>query len=169
MRSLFTIAIACLLFISCNRHEPLSSQDSVNWEKRAVKTVPADSLESGSTFISVYAQIYVRSLNDQTGLTSTISIHNPNIKDQIYIDKAVCYNTHGEAIRTYFDQPVYVNPMETLQIVIDGLDNEGGTGANFVFDWRIKSTLNEPIMEAIMITTSSNQGISFVTNGKKIK
>jgi len=168
MRYLYVSFIASLLLLSCETQEP-SSLDPVKWEKRAVKEQLPDSLEIGSTFISVYAQIYIRSLNDQTGLTSTISIHNPNINDQIYIDKAVYYNTHGEAIRTYFDKPIYIDPMETLQIVIDGLDNEGGTGANFIFDWRLKSTLNEPIVEAVMVTTSSNQGLSFVTFGKKIK
>jgi hypothetical protein len=169
MKRLFSIIIILLLSISCREVKKPSSLDRVNWEKRMAKLNPLDSTEKGSTFLSIYSQIYLRTINDQAQLTTTVSIHNPNLDHQIYIDKAVYYNTAGEPIRTYFEETIYINPMETVQIIIDGIDNQGGTGANFVFDWQIKPGINEPIMEAIMISTYSSQGISFVTSGKKIK
>ena len=58
--------------------------------------------------------------------------------------------------------------METVEIVIDENDKEGGTGANFHFDWRIKPLSNEPLFEAVMIS-SFGQGLSFTTQGKRIK
>lgn len=169
MKPYFSFALILLLLCSCKETKKLSSIDRVNWEKRTVNSRLSDSLVTGSTFLSIYSQIYLRTVNDQAELTTTVSLHNPNINEQIYIDKAVYYNTEGKAIRTYFDKTIYINPMETVQIIIDGIDNEGGTGANFVFDWKIKPGTNEPIMEAIMISTYSSQGISFVTTGKRIK
>lgn len=97
-----------------------------------------------------------------------MSLHNPNRNYEIFIDKAVYYNTHGDPIRTYFDKTIFIKPMETVQIVIDGIDSEGGTGANFLFDWKKKINSNDPIFEAVMITNYGQQGISFVTNGRNI-
>tara|TARA_R110002072_G_scaffold294132_1_gene464001 strand:- start:226 stop:732 length:507 start_codon:yes stop_codon:yes gene_type:complete len=162
----FFLALSFVL-MSCEETRELSSINPKIWEKRTVKTVLPDSLEAGSTFLSVYSQIYVRNSEDVSDLAATISLHNPNFDDEIYIEKAIYYNTHGEPIRSYFNKPIFIKPMETVQIIIDGIDNEGGTGANFVFDWKTKK--NAPIFEAIMITDYGQQGISFVTEGKRIK
>ena len=59
--------------------------------------------------------------------------------------------------------------METVEIVIDEMDEQGGTGANFMFDWAMKKTSNEPLFEGVMISTSGQQGLSFTTQGRKIK
>lgn len=80
----------------------------------------------------------MRNDQDQSDLTVTVSLHNPNRDEDVFIDKAVYYNTHGEPIRTYFDRTIFIKPMETVQIVIDGIDKAGGTGANFIFDWKKK-------------------------------
>ena len=167
MKHVLFILSLSFIFISCEEPRELSSTNPEIWKKRTVKTVISDSLETGRTFLSVYSQIYARNSEEVTDLSATISLHNPNSEDEIYIEKAVFYNTHGDPIRSYFDKPIFIKPMETVQIIIDGIDNEGGTGANFVFDWKTKN--NAPIFEAIMITTYGNQGISFVTEGKQIK
>ena len=52
--------------------------------------------------------------------------------------------------------------------MIDEIDREGGTGANFIFEWAIKRKSNEPIFESVMISTSGQQGLSFTTQGIRI-
>ncbi|MBR9846765.1 MAG: DUF3124 domain-containing protein [Algicola sp.] len=157
-----------ILFVSsCDESRKMSSTSPEKWEIRTVVNAIPDSLESGRTFLSVYSQIHVRNEDNVEDLSATVSLHNPNLEDRVYIEKAVYYNTQGKPIRSYFDKPIFINPMETVQIIIDGIDNEGGTGANFIFDWKTKK--NVPIFEAIMITTYGHQGISFVTEGKRIE
>ena len=58
--------------------------------------------------------------------------------------------------------------METAEIVIDEIDKEGGTGANFLFEWKVTKNTNEPFFEGIMISTSGQQGLSFTTQGRRI-
>jgi hypothetical protein len=169
MKTTILIVVTLFFCISCIEKRQLSSTDPVNWEKKMVKQMPADTLETGSTFLSIYSQIFMRTEEDSADLTATVSLHNPNVSDTLYINKAVYYNTKGEAIRTYFNSTIYVMPMETVQIVIDGVDNEGGTGANFIFDWQIRQNSVAPLFEAVMISTYGQQGISFVTEGKRIK
>lgn len=169
MRFCFILCLISMTILSCERPRKLSSTDPVNWDKRTVKTTLQDSLDQGSTFLSIYSQIFVRNDQEKSDLTATVSLHNPNLDTEIYIDKAIYYNTHGEPIRTYFEKTIFIRPMETVQIVIDGIDQEGGTGANFVFDWQKSQDSNEPIFEAVMISTYGQQGVSFVTTGKRIK
>ena len=168
MKYILSLLLFATTLYSCDPPRKLSSTDPISWENRMIQNIPHDSLESGSTFLSIYSQIYLRTDQDETDLTATVSLHNPNIVDTLYINKAVYYNTEGKAIRTYFGKTIFVRPMETVQIVIDGVDNEGGTGANFIFDWQIKHQTREPLFEAVMISTYGQQGISFVTEGKRV-
>lgn len=169
MKNIVLVTIIFLSFLSCRQPRELSSTNPINWEKRTLKTSLTDSLESGSTFLSIYSQVYMRTDQDYTDLTATVSLHNPNTTDTVFVDRAVYYNTQGNPIRTYFKNTIFIKPMETVQIVIDGIDNEGGTGANFIFDWKIRPDVSAPLFEAVMISTYGQQGISFVTEGKRIK
>lgn len=169
MKYILSLASIFFILFSCEEPRSMSSVDPINWKKRTVQSIMTDSLDSGSTFLSVYSQIYMHNEENLSDLTVTVSLHNPNLTDSLFVDKAVYYDTHGKSIRTYFDQTIFIKPMETVQIIIDGIDSEGGTGANFVFDWKKKPAVIEPIFEAVMINTYGQQGISFMTQGKRIK
>ncbi len=170
MKYAFATLALWFIAVSCNdQPRELSSTNPINWEKRRITSPISDTLDFGHTFLSIYSSIYMRNDQEQSDLTVTVSLHNPNRDEDVFIDKAVYYNTHGVAIRTYFDQTIFIKPMETVQIVIDGIDKEGGTGANFIFDWQKKRNSNEPLFEAVMINTYGSQGLSFVTEGKRIK
>ena len=66
-------------------------------------------------------------------------------------------------------RPVYLAPLETLEIVVAQEDRSGGTGANFVFDWTTEAGLHAPEFTAVMISMGGGQGLSFVTKGERIE
>jgi hypothetical protein len=101
-------------------------------------------------------------------LTGMISMRNVSETDTIYLTKADYYDTQGSKIRTYFDYPIFVKPLETLEIVIDQVDVEGGTGSNFIFDWGIPANCPEPLFDGLMNSMQGTQGVSFTTSGKRI-
>ncbi|MCB0462163.1 MAG: DUF3124 domain-containing protein [Flavobacteriaceae bacterium] len=169
LRTVLSLIFAAILCCSCEDSKVLNSTNPDKWKKRMLTSTLKDSMQIGSTFLSIYSQLHNRDENQLIGLFATVSLHNPNVNDSIFIDKTVYYNTDGKPIRTYFDKTIYIRPMETVQIIIEEQDNEGGTGANFVFDWKIKPNTIEPIFEAVMISTYGSQSISFITNGKRIK
>lgn len=92
-----------------------------------------------------------------------------NSEFPMFIEHTHLYDTAGELIRDYCKLPIRIEPMETVEIILAEDDQHGGTGGNFLFNWRIDSLAAEPLFEAVMISTSGQQGISFITNGKKIK
>ena len=167
MKKLLFFTLFSLLLISCKKKPEISSINPVNWEKKIAKITHQASL-TGTTHLSVYSQVYSYTEHKKHGLTVTVSMRNTNRKDTVYIKKADFYNTFGRLIRSYFKDPIYLSPMETVEIVIDEADQEGGTGGNFMFDWIIKPTSNEPLFEAVMISTSGQQGLSFNTLGVKV-
>lgn len=149
--------------------EQITSIPTEDWARRTVTILPEDSLQTGSTYLSSYSQVYVQSNSRTFSLTGTISMRNINEQDTIYIDKANYYKTNGGKIRSYFSEPIYLAPLETVEIIIAEDDVEGGTGDNFVFEWHKPAGSHDPFFEGIFITTYGQQGISFATRGIRIK
>lgn len=156
-------------FGGCHQLINEDSPHEENWKVRAVQRALPDSLQSGQTYLSVYSEIYSQTEHLTHKLTSTVSMRNINAADTIYINKAMYYDTHGHVVRSYFTNTIFIAPMETVEIVINETDVEGGTGANFVFDWQVPPGAQEPFFEGVMISTSGQQGLSFTTQGKRIK
>ena len=157
------------LIASCEDKKTISSYNPVDWETRNTGIPETDSLQNGKSYLSVYSEIYSQTEHRTHNLTTTVSMRNINMNDTIYINKAEYFNTEGKAIRTYFDHPIYIAPLETVEIVVDETDVEGGTGANFIFEWAMKDSISEPLFEGVMISTSGQQGLSFTSKGVRIK
>lgn len=97
-----------------------------------------------------------------------VSLRNTSIYDTVYIIKSDYYNTHGEVIKQYLKAPIYLAPMETTEIIINEYDVSGGTGANFIFEWKAPKNCSEPLFEGVMISTRGQQGLSFTTQARRI-
>lgn len=158
-----------LILNSCGEKEEEKAKKNLDWSTRVLTHKLSDSLLSGSTYLSIYSQIYSETEHLTHDLTATVSIRNTSRTDTIYITKADYFDTKGQYIRHYIDKTIYLNPLETTAIVISERDKEGGTGANFIFDWKVKNNTPEPLFEGIMISTSGSQGLSFTTQGKRIE
>ena len=163
-----TIVLSGLVF-GCTTPPEMSSINSENWSKRAIDISENDSLESGMTYLSIYSQIYSISEHKTRNLTAMASIRNTSFTDTIYLTKAEYYETHGKLVRGYFNHTIFLAPLETTVIVIDEVDETGGTGSNFLFSWKKPKNCPEPLFEAVMNSTIGQQGLSFTTTGKRIK
>lgn len=162
------IVILFIILSSCHQEKKEPVVKVVNWDNRTT-LINTDQLQyKGSTYLSVYSDIY--DMTDQTKhlLTATVSMRNTSLTDSLFILKADYYNTRGQLIRSYVKKPIYLVPMETLEIVINRKDTTGGSGANFIFDWRMHNESSEPLFESVMIWTTGTQGISFLSKGVRL-
>ncbi|WP_299184936.1 DUF3124 domain-containing protein [uncultured Aquimarina sp.] len=170
MKLQILIAIILIInFSSCEETKLSKSLDPENWSKRTVQINTKDSLSYGKSYLSVYSQIYSISEKKIHNLTSMISMRNMSEKDTIYLLRAEYYDTHGKSVRKYFELPIYLAPLETTEIVIDEIDISGGTGSNFIFEWKIPQHCPEPLFEGVMTSTMGQQGLSFLTEAKRIE
>tara|TARA_R110002051_G_scaffold8257_3_gene34891 strand:- start:3249 stop:3707 length:459 start_codon:yes stop_codon:yes gene_type:complete len=147
----------------------ISSINPENWSKRKITLNTKDSLEYGKSYLSIYSQIYSSSEHKTHNLTAMVSLRNTSDIDTIYILKAEYFDTHGTSLRSYFNHPIYLAPLETAEIIIDEMDIEGGTGSNFIFEWNAPKDGPEPLFEGVMNSTVGQQGLSFTTQSRRIK
>jgi len=169
MKKTIRVLFLILLIQACSDDNPNSSINSINWEKRTINNDLSDSLITGTSYLSIYSHIYSKNEQRTHDLTATVSIRNMNMEDTLFIHNARYFDTSGELIRSYFEKTIFVAPLETVEIIIEGNDQTGGTGANFLFDWSILPNSNEPLFEGIMISAYGQQGLSFTTTAKRIR
>ncbi|ARV14504.1 DUF3124 domain-containing protein [Polaribacter sp. SA4-12] len=169
MKLKYISILIVFLFFNCEKKKEISSINEENWSKRKINLTSKDSLEYGKTYLSIYSEIYSYSEHKKQSLTAMVSLRNTSDLDSIYLLKAEYYDTHGKSIRKYFNYPIYLAPLETIEIIIDEMDLTGGTGSNFIFEWKVPKNTSEPLFEAIMSSTMSQQGLSFTTHGKRVK
>ncbi|MGB0837382.1 MAG: DUF3124 domain-containing protein [Flavobacteriaceae bacterium] len=165
MKHLLTLFVSVLILCSCSNPEKKLKLKPVDWKSRISTRSNLEALETGTTYLPAYSHIYHIHEDRSFPLTVTASIRNISPVDTVYLSKADYHHTGGKVIRQYIDQAIYIKPLETLEIVIQEKDQEGGSGANFIFDWHTKKGGNPPLFEAVMISTYGQQGISFITKG----
>lgn len=118
----------------------------------------------------IYSSVFYQDGKRTLELAAMLSVHNVDLENSITLTKVDYYNTKGELVRKQLDAPLVLKPLQTKNFVIEKDDSSGGTGANFLVEWRSsEKTGNSPIVEALMISAGSGQGISFTSNGRVIK
>ena len=169
MKKFILLSFVTITLFGCMEEKEISSINPENWSKRKITLHTKDSLEYGKSYLSIYSQIYSSSEHKTHNLTAMVSLRNTSDLDTIYILKAEYFDTHGTSLRSYFNHPIYLAPLETTEIIIDEMDIEGGTGSNFIFEWNAPKDCPEPLFEGVMNSTVGQQGLSFTTQSRRIK
>ncbi|WP_430931651.1 DUF3124 domain-containing protein [Saccharicrinis sp. 156] len=168
MKKSIELLLIIFVFTACGTETDKYTNKQANWEDKKAAVENFDGYNLGKTYLPVYSYIYHVFEHRTFDLTTTVSIRNISVTDSVYILKADYFNTVGENIRQYIKYPIFLGPLETVEIIIEEQDVEGGSGANFIFDWATVNDKNPPLFEAVMISTYGQQGLSFTTRGVRI-
>ena len=122
-----------------------------------------------SVYVSIYSHIYGGLKARPFDLASVLSIRNTDMNQQVTIISVKYYDTDGQIIKEYLNEPLQLNALASTRYIIKEGDKAGGSGANFIVQWKSNKKVNSPIIEAIMIGTRSGQGISFISRGQVIE
>lgn len=122
-------------------------------------------------YLPVYADVYHIDQSRLFPLTATISLRNTSISDSVYIYQLKYYNTKGKILKEFMntDMMLPLGPLETYDLVINNKQFQGGTGANFIVEWGRTNGKAELLVQAVMVSTSGQQGLSFITEGHVIE
>ena len=118
-------------------------------------------------YVPAYSHVYHGNTKPHL-LTITLSVRNTSLDSEIVVRSVNYYDTKGKRVRSYLKQPVRLPALGTTEVVVERRDASGGSGANFLVEWHAEKPVTEPIIEAVMIDTNSQQGISFVRRGSVI-
>lgn len=116
-------------------------------------------------YVPDYSHIYHGSNLRRFGLTTTLSIRNTDPDRSITVTSVRYYNTEGELDRRFLEDPRRLGPLGTVEFVVAEHDTTGGSGANFIVEWSADRPVSEPVIESVMISTRSGQGLSFTSRG----
>jgi hypothetical protein len=119
-------------------------------------------------YIPAYSEVFSRGSDQPIELAVTLAIHNTDLAKPIIIRSVRYYDTNGDLVREYIDSPVEVPALATTGFVVEGDDNSGGWGANFIVEWGAETPVYEPVIEAIMISSRSTQGFSLISTGRVV-
>lgn len=117
-------------------------------------------------YVPAYSQVFYGSTTQTLDLAVTMTVHNTDLDRPIILQSVRYYNTDGEFVREYVEEPVELSPLATVGYVVPDTDLSGGWGANFIVEWGAESPVHEPIVEAVMVSTRGTQGISFISSGR---
>lgn len=119
-------------------------------------------------YVPAYSEVFYGREGLNMELAVTLAVHNTDLDAPIIIRSVRYYDTNGNMVRDYIDEPVEVSPLATTGFLVQGNDRGGGWGANFIVEWVAEEQVYEPVIEAIMINTGSTYGISMISIGRVI-
>lgn len=154
-------------FESALQHSPPQELEAGEIAGDDLYHLTADPVEGQVVYVPAYSHIYHGDGNPYL-LTITLSVRNTSMDDEIVVKSVRYYDTKGKEVKSYLEKPVRLSALGTTEVVIERDDATGGSGANFLVEWFAEQPVTEPIIEALMIDTNLQQGISFARRGSVI-
>ena len=127
------------------------------------------SLYGQTLYIPVYSEIPYGDGDRTIELTATLSIRNVDRRVAVTVQHVDYYNAQGKLVRSYVQEPRVLPALAAVEFVIKASDRSGGTSASFIVVWESQTPCVPPVVEAVMISTASTQGISFSSQGRVVE
>ena len=126
-------------------------------------------LKGQTVYVPVYSHIYSGDREQPFYLAATLSIRNTDNKHAITITAVDYYDSQGKFLKHYLDKALSLGAMATKRYVVPESDKSGGSGAKFIIKWQSEQPVAEPLIESVMISTKTQQGISFTSRGRVLE
>ena len=126
-------------------------------------------IKSQTVYAPAYSHIYHGDKARPFDLAVTLSIRNTDLVNSITLVSVEYFNTDGKRIRGYLEGELKIAALSSTRFIVSESDQSGGSGASFIVRWKSDVKVTEPIIETIMISTRTQQGLSFTSRGQVIK
>ena len=124
-----------------------------------------------TVYVPVYSHIFAddRYRDRPFLLTATLSVRNTDPERPFTLRRVDYYDSEGALLQRYLEAPITLAPLASTHYIVPESEAKGGAGAKFLIEWQAPAAVSEPIIEAVMIGTKLQQGISFISTGRAIK
>lgn len=185
VRILILLAIAFMAFVYTTSRD--NTEERLGAIEARVQSVPArayqppnlDDYSAGgvdpsslrihqAAYVPVYSHIYYDGGRPYL-LETTLSIRNVDQNDPVYVSKADYFDTAGNPTKQKLDRLIKLEPLQTVEFLIERHDASGGSGANFIVEWHAADrSVHAPLIEAVMVGRSGTNAISFVRKAEPL-
>ena len=170
MKILLLHFLLLTLFLAC-QNKAKETDKKINYPSHNYTYVNLDTATlkyKEIDYLPVYSDIYHLDGTKRFLLTATVSIRNISLKDSAYILNAVYNDSYGKQLRSFTTKAILLKPLESIEFVIEDKEDKGGAGASFIVEWGGSKFSNQMLIQAVMIGTTGQQGISFTSKGEVI-
>ncbi len=122
-----------------------------------------------TVYVPLYSHIYSGNREQPFYLAGTLSIRNTDMQHAIRLTVVDYYDSDGNFLKHYLDKTLTINAMATKRYVVPESDKSGGSGAKFIVRWQADKPVVAPLIESVMISTKTQQGISFTSRGRVLE
>jgi hypothetical protein len=154
--------------LSCNDKKDKSAIHYPTEQYEYISIDTSRAISKNTVYVPVYSHMYMIDGTRPTPFAATLSIRSTDFLDSIYVFRVDYYNSKGEIIKKYIDKILLLKPMHSSEFIVEENDTEGGAGAYFIINWSASKPVNEPLIQAVMLSTVSSLGFSFKTEGIKL-
>jgi hypothetical protein len=119
-------------------------------------------------YMPIYSNVPYLEKNRKFDLSAFAAIHNTDLTYPIKVTKVLFFDNAGSLVASYLQKDTLIYPLGAADFFIPEKD-KSGTGANFLIEWVSDTLVNEPLIETVMLSLTSGQGISFSSLGKVIR
>jgi hypothetical protein len=124
---------------------------------------------SGQTiYVPTYSYVNITDAARPFNLAVTLSVRNADPKAAIVVTAVRYHGADGHLVRDYLTRPVRVAPLASLDSFVRESDTSGGSSTSFVVEWSADRPVAAPVVEAVMVGTLGNQGISLLGTGRVV-
>lgn len=150
------------------KYDPPRSYQAPDLAAYAANSVSPESIAvQRAVYVPIYSHVYYDRGRPYL-LEATLSIRNTDIQRPVYIPSVRYYSTKGKLVKEHVDRLIRLDPLETIEFLVETQDTTGGSGANFIVEWLAKEQIDEPLIEAVMVGSSGTHGISFSRSGRNL-
>ena len=126
-----------------------------------------DKVAGQTVYVPVYSHVYAGG-GEPHLLETTLSIRNTDPGRSIALSSVRYYDTKGALVQSLLEGVIELAPLETTEFLIKKQDARGGSGANFIVEWKAAEEVYEPIIEAVMVGLNRQQSISLKSVGRPL-
>ena len=178
VKRLIPISTLFLLTTACSRaptEAPIATSRGdlpSTLDSQSALSTPASpkTAEYGQTiYVPVYSHISVGDRGLPFSLAITLTFRNTDAERQVTVISARYFDDKGRLIKDFATRAQAVGPLGALEFFVQESDVQGGSAASFLVEWISETPVSEPMIEAVMIGTRNQQGVSFTSLGRVLK
>jgi hypothetical protein len=161
-------ALAFALLAACSEQVPPDSGPPVAPSEHSPSYEDAGHVMGQVLYVPIYSHVYQNKEKRPFNLVATLSVRNTDLSEPIQVTSVRYYSSEGHLVHNYVDDPLELVPLASADFVVDEHD-EHGSGTGFIVEWIARQEVNEPVVEAVMISVVQSQGLSFTSAGRLIR
>lgn len=164
-----TVAAATALGLLVGCGEPEHAPELVGPRNLRASTSTEPLQIEKVVYVPIYSSLYVADRARPVDMVATLSLRNMSESETVVVSRVDYYDSDGKLLREYVEGPHDLGPLQTAEFVIPRTDRSGGSGANFLVTWGLRSPGPDLLVEALMQGHDANVGMSFITEGRVVR